>query len=80
MVPLNSFAKTGMRVAFHSDFTMAPAQPLLLAWAAATRITDIATHDGRFLLLLEDASGRQSLALIENEGAAPRLISIEPAP
>lgn len=39
MVPLNSFAKTGMRIALHSDFTMAPAQPLLLAWAAATRIT-----------------------------------------
>jgi predicted amidohydrolase YtcJ len=39
MVPLNSFLRAGVRVAFHSDFTMAPAQPLLLAWAAATRIT-----------------------------------------
>ncbi|MEP5763679.1 MAG: amidohydrolase family protein [Halieaceae bacterium] len=39
MVPLNSFAKAGTRVALHSDFTMAPAQPLLLAWAATTRRT-----------------------------------------
>lgn len=38
MVPLASFAATGMRVALHSDFTMAPARPLLLAWVAANRI------------------------------------------
>lgn len=39
MVPMNSFVRAGARVAFHSDFTMAPAQPLLLAWAAITRRT-----------------------------------------
>ena len=39
MVPLDSFARTGMPLALHSDFTMAPARPLLLAWAAANRIT-----------------------------------------
>jgi predicted amidohydrolase YtcJ len=39
MVPLGSFAQTGMPIAFHSDFTMAPARPLLLAWVAANRIT-----------------------------------------
>jgi len=39
MVPLKSFAASGMRIALHSDFTMAPAQPLLLVWAAVTRLT-----------------------------------------
>ena len=39
MVPLKSFADTGMPVAFHSDFTMAPARPLLLAWVAINRLT-----------------------------------------
>lgn len=38
MVPLKSFADAGVPLAFHSDFTMAPAQPLLLAWVAANRI------------------------------------------
>ena len=29
----------GVPTAFHSDFTMAPSQPLLLAWSAETRTT-----------------------------------------
>ena len=29
----------GVPTAFHSDFTMAPSQPLLLAWSAINRIT-----------------------------------------
>jgi hypothetical protein len=29
----------GMKVSFHSDFMMAPTEPLLLAWCAATRTT-----------------------------------------
>lgn len=39
MVPLKSAVDAGVPISFHSDFTMAPAQPLLLAWAAATRLT-----------------------------------------
>ncbi len=39
MVPAGSVVRAGMPLAFHSDFTMAPADPLLLAWAAASRIT-----------------------------------------
>lgn len=39
MVPLKSLVDAGVPFSFHSDFTMAPAEPLLLAWAAATRIT-----------------------------------------
>jgi len=34
-----SMLDAGMRVSFHSDFMMAPAEPLLLAWCAANRLT-----------------------------------------
>jgi predicted amidohydrolase YtcJ len=34
-----SMLRAGMRVSFHSDFMMAPTEPLLLAWCAANRIT-----------------------------------------
>ena len=39
MVPMNSVVRSGARLAFHSDFPMAPAQPLRLAWSAVTRMT-----------------------------------------
>ncbi len=38
MVSLKEFTKRGIPVSLHSDFAMAPAEPLLLAWVAATRI------------------------------------------
>ncbi len=65
MVPLNSFVRTGMRVAFHSDFTMAPAQPLLLAWAAATRMT----AEGNILALDERITLQQALRGITIDAA-----------
>lgn len=34
-----SLVRAGLRVSFHSDFMMAPTEPLLLAWCAATRTT-----------------------------------------
>jgi predicted amidohydrolase YtcJ len=34
-----SMLQAGMRISFHSDFMMAPTEPLLLAWCAATRRT-----------------------------------------
>lgn len=34
-----SLARAGIRVSFHSDFMMAPPEPLFLAWCAATRTT-----------------------------------------
>ena len=34
-----SMLRAGMRVSFHSDFMMAPPEPLLLAWCAANRLT-----------------------------------------
>ncbi len=34
-----SLVRAGLKVSFHSDFMMAPTEPLLLAWCAATRTT-----------------------------------------
>lgn len=39
IVRCGSMRRAGLRVSFHSDFMMAPAEPLLLAWCAATRTT-----------------------------------------
>lgn len=36
---VGSMLREGMRVSFHSDFMMAPAEPLTLAWCAANRRT-----------------------------------------
>lgn len=36
--PLGSLARAGVPVSFHSDFPMAPAEPLLLMWVAVNRI------------------------------------------
>ena len=39
IVPLKWLFDRGVTTAFHSDFTMAPSQPLLLAWTAINRQT-----------------------------------------
>src|ERR1019366_6331677 len=39
IVRAGSMLRHGLRVSFHSDFMMAPMEPLLLAWCAATRTT-----------------------------------------
>jgi len=38
LTALKEFTKRGVPVSLHSDFAMAPAEPLLLAWVAANRI------------------------------------------
>ncbi len=38
MVSLKEFTRRGVPVSLHSDFAMAPAEPLLLAWVAVNRI------------------------------------------
>jgi predicted amidohydrolase YtcJ len=43
MVQLGSLQRSGVRFSFHSDFTMAPAEPLTLAWVATNRITSEGT-------------------------------------
>jgi len=39
LVRAGSLVRAGVPLSLHSDFTMAPAQPLRLAWVAANRIT-----------------------------------------
>ncbi len=39
IVRCGSLLRSGMKISFHSDFMMAPTEPLLLAWCAATRTT-----------------------------------------
>ncbi|MEZ5660036.1 MAG: amidohydrolase [Burkholderiaceae bacterium] len=39
IVRVGSMLRNHMRVSFHSDFPMAPTEPLFLAWCAATRTT-----------------------------------------
>jgi hypothetical protein len=39
LVRVGSMVRNGLSVSFHSDFMMAPTEPLLLAWCAATRTT-----------------------------------------
>ncbi len=36
--PLGGLARAGVPISFHSDYPMAPAEPLLLAWVAVNRI------------------------------------------
>ena len=39
MCPLGLLEQLGVKMALHSDFTMAPAAPLVLAWCAVNRVT-----------------------------------------
>jgi predicted amidohydrolase YtcJ len=39
LVRINSLTKRGVPVSFHSDFAMAPIEPLTLAWTATNRVT-----------------------------------------
>ncbi len=39
IVRAGSMARAGIPVSFHSDFMMAPTEPLFLAWCAANRVT-----------------------------------------
>ncbi len=52
-----SMLREGMRVSFHSDFMMAPPEPLTLAWCAATRTT----HSGKVVSPTERLSLMQAL-------------------
>lgn len=52
-----SLKRAGMRVSFHSDFMMAPPEPLTLAWCAATR----RTHGGAVVSPTERLSLMEAL-------------------
>ncbi|WP_318520814.1 amidohydrolase [Photobacterium leiognathi] len=58
MVRLGTIEKEGIPVSLHSDAPMAPSDPLLLAWSAATRITNEGTVVRPDLALSRDAALR----------------------
>jgi hypothetical protein len=65
IVRAGSMVKNGLRVSFHSDFMMAPMEPLLLAWCAATR----RTRSGRRVSPEECLSVEQALRGITIDAA-----------
>lgn len=65
MVRAGALARAGIRVSFHSDFMMAPTEPLLLAWCAATR----RTREGRVVAPEERLTLAQALRGITIDAA-----------
>jgi len=65
IVRAGSLARAGLRLSFHSDFMMAPPEPLLLAWCAATR----RTREGRVVAPDERLSLEQALRGITLDAA-----------
>jgi predicted amidohydrolase YtcJ len=65
MVRLGSLVKNKVPFALHSDFTMAPIQPLLLAWIAVNRIT----ADGTLMAPQEKVSVYNALEGITSNAA-----------
>jgi len=63
--PLGALARAGARISFHSDYPMAPAEPLRLAWAAVNRIGS----DGRVWGADQRLSLDLALRAITIEGA-----------
>lgn len=63
--PLGSLARAGVRTSFHSDFPMAPAEPLLLTWVAVNRIAS----DGRVWGPDQRLELTQALRAVTIEGA-----------
>ncbi|MDE1947396.1 MAG: amidohydrolase [Burkholderiales bacterium] len=60
-----SLVRAGLKVSFHSDFMMAPPEPLLLAWCAATRTT----REGRVVSPDERLTLQQALRGITIDAA-----------
>ncbi|MBL8344868.1 MAG: amidohydrolase family protein, partial [Rubrivivax sp.] len=65
IVRAGSLARAGLRLSFHSDFMMAPTEPLLLAWCAATR----RTREGRVVSPEERLTLEQALRGITIDAA-----------
>jgi predicted amidohydrolase YtcJ len=63
--PLGELDNAGVPISFHSDFTMAPLQPLILAWVATNRLAS----DGRLWGEHQVISLDTALAAITIEGA-----------
>ncbi len=63
--PLGGLARAGVPTSFHSDFPMAPAEPLTLMWAAVNRVGS----DGRIWGEGERVSAEHALRAVTLEGA-----------
>jgi predicted amidohydrolase YtcJ len=63
--PLGGLYEAGVGISFHSDFTMAPLQPLTLAWVAANRIASDGNQWGKHQVIPVQAA----LAAITIEAA-----------
>ncbi|NNL66910.1 MAG: amidohydrolase [Myxococcales bacterium] len=63
--PLGGLARAGVPISFHSDFLMAPAEPLLLAWVAVNRVAS----DGRVWGAHQKLPLDRALRAITIEGA-----------
>lgn len=65
IVRCGSLTRAGVKVSFHSDFVMAPPEPLALAWCAATRTT----HSGKVVAPEERLTLMQALRGITIDAA-----------
>ncbi len=77
--PLGGLARAGVRTSFHSDFPMAPAEPLTLVWTAVNRIAS----DGRVWgadqrLALDAALRAVTIEAAHSLGMEDEIGSIEP--
>jgi predicted amidohydrolase YtcJ len=65
MSRIGGMLRQGIPVSLHSDFTMAPAAPLTLAWVAANRIT----ADGTLMAPAERITAEQALRAVTIDAA-----------
>ena len=65
LVRCGSMVREGMRVSLHSDFMMAPAEPLTLAWCAASR----QTRTGKIMSPSERLTLHQALRAVTIDAA-----------
>ena len=63
--PLGGLARAGVPISFHSDYPMAPAEPLKLVWVAVNRVAS----DGRVWGVTQKLSLDRALAAITLEAA-----------
>ena len=76
--PLGGLFEAGVGISFHSDFTMAPLQPLTLAWVAANRIASDGNQWGKHQVIpLETALAAITIEAARSLGLESEIGSIE---